>query len=1782
MKINRKCFLLLMLSIILILACSVTSAAKISNDTTIIKNNQEVSSGDTQNNLNEKSIKLSSTNKTIKSQSIYVNSDADYNGGGTSKDNPTTLTKAISNANNGDTIYLTTDNSQDTYNITSPITISYKTLNIVGESGKTIIFDGQHNSAIFNIIGSTVNLTNIQIVNSNSSTAPVSSRNSDLTVTRSTFKNNAGSISGSILSRESNLKITNSIFTNNTSENLGGAVTQLGKKTLTISGTTFTQNTARNDGGSVYSIQSKATISSSIFTKNNAHNGGALYLGNNVNSISLQVTNSVFTNNKATGNGDSIWTNYHITVNNNVFKSSNENSWVYLDKNCNNNINLNWWSSNTPNFHVITNNIIPDNWRLLKVVNQTSSNLNKLTVSINTLSNLETTSSALSSRQVSYSADTGSFDEETQSINTTVVNNYHGTSSNIRVRLDNEEVVVNTKIEPLLTINNATTKQGSTVKFTINANSAINGKVTLKFNNHVENITLSNGKKTFTFTIPNSWYANNYTTTLSYAGNSVFASKTVTGYLFVKRSSYVVMPLSNRDLTLGSTSLPSSYDMRSKGLVTPVKNQGSSGSCWAFSSIASLESSLLKKTGVSYDLSENNMKNVLKKYSVIGDSNSEPNTGFNDLEPISYLVGWYGPVDENLDEYSSSSYVSAVLDSSIHVQDVYIMPNRKNYTDNYLIKQAVYLFGGVSTGVSTISSTNSYTTGKSISHSVTIVGWDDNYSRRNFSPNPPGDGAFIIKNSWGTGSGDNGYYYISYYDQCLGSVSVTDPVNEQFNYVVLMENDDNYTSIYQYDVAVNTLDANSLTDYIAYKNVYNLTKDENFAAFGCYFLQESNYTLEFYTNNTKIYSQSGNVKVPGYRTIRLNRYLEVGADEELTVVLKITGKDEKPVVVEYSDEYYSSALNNTSFLSFDGKNWINLYEAECIAPIKLYTKDVATVISSANDKDSTITVTTKVTDSKSTGYLTYYLNGEIVKVNNKVLNKTVSHDTTETVSFDDDTNLKNVVLTVVYTSENYVEKENITLTNNAKNDSKISVMVTSPAYLGDNIIINGTVSAKDASANVNVSVQVNNEKYNIKTDANGNFRLTYQTKIVGINNISVQFNGTKQYFGSINHTTCNVLKKVSKITINNMANVQYTDEAVVTGTLTDKNNVKIANATITLNVNNQNRTVRTDSNGAFSYSFKALKFGENKIIVSYAGNAIYNSSSSSKTFNVIQKDTKISLSDIASVQYTDNVVISGTLSSTNGERLDNVNVNIRINSRDATVRTNSNGVFTYTAKTDTVGKNSVTLTFNGNTYFKKCTATATFNVAKKDTKVNMANVANVQYSDNATITGTLTTTGGDKLANKNVNIKINSRSTTAKTDSNGKFTVTSKATILGKNNVTVTFNADTYYNTASSTVSFNVVAKDTRFTLNKISQTQYTDNYTISGKYETTSGVELGNTQVTVMINNVKKTVKTNTNGVFTLKMKANIVGTNNVTVSYPGNQRYNKASAKTSFNVVAKDTKITINKISQAQYSDKVTVTGKLISTNNNPIMNSLVVVSVNGVRKSVKTNSNGVYTSKVTANKIGVNNVSVVFNGNAKYKRQNASTTFKVVAKPTNITVSKISQAIYGNNVTITGKLTTSNGKALGNTLVVVTVNGVRRSVKTNTNGVYSTKVTASKVGVNNVTVVFNGNSKYKKSSTKTTFKTVAMSTRITVSQIASVKKGEEIIVRGKFLKSNGAVIKNTCLTIYVNNKRYTKKTDSFGEFIFSVTATVVGKNNITVSYGGNVNYKASSTKKTVTVKG
>lgn len=375
---------------------------------------------------------------------------------------------------------------------------------------------------------------------------------------------------------------------------------------------------------------------------------------------------------------------------------------------------------------------------------------------------------------------------------------------------------------------------------------------------------------------------------------------------------------------------PAAYDLRNEEKLTPVKDQGACGSCWAFATYASMESYLLPSQ--TRDFSENHMKNT-------HGFDWGPCDGGNQFISTAYLARWSGPVDEADDPYSPYDNTSPEdLPVKKHLQQAYFIPDRSSSLDNDDIKYAVMNYGAVFTSMYYNNYYyNSgcyayYYNGHSYSnHAVAIVGWDDNFSRNNFKNTPPGDGAFIIKNSWGSSWGENGYFYISYYDSNVGKDNV----------VYTSEPVSNYKNIYQYDPYgwIDSVGQSGGTNpTIWFSNVFTAKASEALSAVSFYSASpNSTYEISVYKNvsstpqsGTLSGTKTGILLRPGYNTVKLNTPVSLNSGEKYSVVVKLTTPGYYyPCPVEYAEAGYASAATShpgESFVSIDGSDWIDLHE----------------------------------------------------------------------------------------------------------------------------------------------------------------------------------------------------------------------------------------------------------------------------------------------------------------------------------------------------------------------------------------------------------------------------------------------------------------------------------------------------------------------------------------------------------------------------------------------------------------------------------------------------------------------------------------------------------------------------------------------------------------------------------------------------------------------------------------------------------------------------------------
>lgn len=389
--------------------------------------------------------------------------------------------------------------------------------------------------------------------------------------------------------------------------------------------------------------------------------------------------------------------------------------------------------------------------------------------------------------------------------------------------------------------------------------------------------------------------------------------------------------------------IPTKYDLRERGRVAEVRNQGIYGTCWAFAALGALESTLLPEESVRYSADHMTLANG---FNLTQQDGGEYTMG------MAYLAAWQGPVYEKDDPYGDN-----VTDRSLtavrHVQEIQILDGK----DYEKIKEAVFQYGGVQSSIynaleSSQSSspyynreTNAYCyIGTEIpNHDIVIIGWDDNYPKENFTLDLEGDGAFICQNSWGEDFGEDGVFYVSYYDTHIGTHNVV---------YTRVDGTDNYDHIYQSDLCgwIGQLGYNKESVYGA--NIYTAQGAEELAAAGFYATGKDTryeiYVVRHFEDEEsfghRIPVASGTLSNAGYYTVDFNQGIILEPGERYAVVLHIiTPNSVHPMAIEYAaDETTARVILNDgeSYISSNGSYWEDVDGVEeANLCIKAFTND---------------------------------------------------------------------------------------------------------------------------------------------------------------------------------------------------------------------------------------------------------------------------------------------------------------------------------------------------------------------------------------------------------------------------------------------------------------------------------------------------------------------------------------------------------------------------------------------------------------------------------------------------------------------------------------------------------------------------------------------------------------------------------------------------------------------------------------------------------------------------
>ena len=407
---------------------------------------------------------------------------------------------------------------------------------------------------------------------------------------------------------------------------------------------------------------------------------------------------------------------------------------------------------------------------------------------------------------------------------------------------------------------------------------------------------------------------------------------------------YDVIPSGDFGTTVEGV-LPIYYNNFENGVLPPIRNQSPFGTCWAFSTIAAAEADLIHDGiyDTSVDLSELHLAYYNyhdfydEKVCNIGDTvrlNGADylNAGGSPTYGTLDLANLIGPVQEADVPYSLGRSYQPGPDEgrsgTLQILSIYRCP----LSNPAVVKQAIIDHGAVTASYDDqdqfYSATyNSYylPTSNGTNHCVAIVGWDDNFPRNNFrGGTPEGDGAWLIRNSWGVNSYNHGgYFWLSYYDKGLyQTASALDVAPTR------------YQHIYSYD-NVPPMWTWTVESGSAIEQEFHIDGGEEIQAVGVYCpTPNASLTLTVVCGNVSS-EATINAATPGYYVAPLSSPMTIVETSDVTVQYIINGS---------VDQVSVSGEGPGTFRPYIDKTYYNIYYiAECgsglIANGDLKTKD---------------------------------------------------------------------------------------------------------------------------------------------------------------------------------------------------------------------------------------------------------------------------------------------------------------------------------------------------------------------------------------------------------------------------------------------------------------------------------------------------------------------------------------------------------------------------------------------------------------------------------------------------------------------------------------------------------------------------------------------------------------------------------------------------------------------------------------------------------------------------
>ena len=740
----------------------------------------------------------------------------------------------------------------------------------------------------------------------------------------------------------------------------------------------------------------------------------------------------------------------------------------------------------------------------------------------------------------------------------------------------------------------------------------------------------------------------------------------------------------------------------------------------------------------------------------------------------------------------------------------------------------------------------------------------------------------------------------------------------------------------------------------------------------------------------------------------------------------------------------------------------------------------------------------------------------------------------------------------------------VTLENNTIGNTSLTVTVKDPET--GNVISNAPITV----------TLPNGTTINTNTGATGTINIVVDIP-VGNNTLKVDFIGDNTYNASTVTLNMNISQRESQtraiITNSSLGNV------TVTVTVTDKTTgTKVTSGLVEVLDKSGNivgrGSLNNDGNALITTSIDRKDVTE--LTVNYMGNTNYTTS----TYTIEDLTVVGRLSDI---NFTLNNNTHGNVSVTVSviDPVSNTvvpNAPIKITYPDGTtetVTTDADGNYTITHELP-VGENTITVEFLGTDEYNTTTKTYTFNTTMRESTTSATIQNNTIGNTTIKVVVTDKTTGQPVLYGIIEVVNVDTREVVGRARLEGTNTVniTTSITVEGTYNLRVDFKGNNNYTSSNYTLATFNVEKRASTTNITINNNVYQDTIINIRVLDPITGTPIPDAPVTITLpdnTTINRITDHEGNTIITPDL---MVGENNITVTYTGNEEYNTSTTTITLNIVkrASTTTATVTNNTIRNTTINIKVTDK---NNNMPVTSGEIIIKDKNTDEIVgRATLNGTNNIQIPVN---INNretytLIVEYTGNEYYNTSTTTLdTITVTGRQASIETSINNQTSGNTSITITVKDPVTDTPIPNSTITITYPDGSIETITTDTNG--NTKITPElPVGENTITINYPETSEYN---TTTETLTINIEKRATTTSAT--------------IQNN--TIRNTTITVTVTDKTTGQPiTNGQIEITNKETGTLIatstitndtvtipvnlpaGTYNLTIKYLENTNYTES----------